>query len=275
MFCNVLNISSIESICNLIFESLTKYYITYKMKKSNIFVGLALTLFISQSMMAQYNPLGMENSFMQMDRQRGFILASSAALGSFLVSQFLLDDPQLTFYQAHCGYYWGYEGSGNGMPGGEEGESMVETNTYDNAGKLYQVTMQNFGVEREFAPWFSMRLEFNVQEMMGEDYFNAGAGIKTYYKWTFLRKKKIHPFIEYGAGIFCAIDKFPEDGSIATFNLNYALGAEYVLPNNDKIMLDFNFKHHSNNNLGDSNPGFDGNGFSLTYSWAWKEKVHR
>lgn len=238
-----------------------------EMRKLRLYGLVLVAVFIAESSFAQYNPLGQENSFLAMDRQTGFVVMTSAALGSYLISQFLTDDNKLDFYQAHIGYYSGKSGGGQMHP---ESMSDGQTDLYDQTD--YCIFMESFGVEREFSKWFSMRLEANIQEFTGDNYFSMGGGIKTYYKWTFLRKLRVHPFIEYGAGVFYAAKKFPEDGSRGTFNLNYAVGGEYILPNNDKIMADFNFKHHSNNNLGDANPGFDGNGVSVSYSWFWKEK---
>jgi hypothetical protein len=245
-----------------------------KMKKIKICCLLIIPILISNHSFGQYNPLGVENSKLAMDRQTGFIVMTSAALSSYLISQFLVNDPKLDFYQAHIGYYNGKSGTG-GSPMMDQLQTTDETTTTTSEQTDYNILMENFGVEREFTKWFSLRLEANVQQCFNSDYFTVGGGIKTYYKWTILRKKKIHPFIEYGAGVFLAAKKFPEDGSTGTFNLNYAIGGEYILPNNDKIMVDFNFKHHSNNNLGDSNPGFDSNGVSISYCWARDKKAKK
>ena len=177
---------------------------------------------------------------------------SGAALGSYLASEFLLEDEKLKFYQGHIGYYSGISGVHPGQ------EDTQET---------YSVFMQNFGIESEFSRWFSMRVEANIQEFTTTDYATMGTGLKFYSKWTALRKKKIHPFFEYGYGVFYAFDKFPQGSSNFTFNLSYAIGAEYILNNQNKIRLDFNFLHHSNNNLFTPNLGFDGNGVSISYSW--------
>jgi hypothetical protein len=229
------------------------------MRKVKFYISIIILTLLSNNIYCQYNPLGMENSFMQLDRQRGAIIMSSAALGSYLISKFLIKDVKIDYYQAHAGYFYGYSGGGWGP------SSQESTKT------PYNIFMESFGAEREYSHWFSLRLEGTLQEMSGKDYFTVGGGIKLYTKWTILRKKKIHPYIEYGGGVFCAVDKFPEDCSNITFNLNYAVGAEYILPNNDKIMVDANFKHHSNNNLWQPNYGFDGNGVSVSYCWFWKE----
>lgn len=221
-----------------------------KLKQFGLFFILCLSC---NSMQGQYNPLGVEQSFLELDREKGFLFMSSVALASYLVSDFLLQDEQLSFYQVHTGYYSGISGTDGGS---------VATN--------YQVYMQNVGVEREFSNWFSLRIELNLQEFSSSDYFTLGTGLKTYYKWTAYRAKKIHPFIEYGSGVFYAFDKFPQNASNFTFNLSYALGLEYILSNQHKIRMDYNYLHHSNNFLFDPNPGFDGNGVSLSYSWLFK-----
>lgn len=229
------------------------------MRKVRFCICILIITLLPNSTFCQLNPLGQENSFMELDRQRGGIIMVSAALGSYLVSRFFTNDAKINYYQAHTGYFYGYSGEGWGP------SSQASTKT------AYNIFMQNFGAEREYSRWFSLRLEGTIQEISGEDYFTVGGGIKIYTKWTFLRKKKLHPYIEYGGGIFYALKKFPEEGSLATFNLNYAIGAEYILPNNNKVRLSANYKHHSNNNLGDANPGFDGNGVSVSYSWFWKK----
>lgn len=233
------------------------------MKKPGFFLSAAVILIISNTAFADvFNPLGTENCVLALDRQTGFIVMSGSALVSYLISEFLSGVPHLDYYQFHGGYYYGESGGGGPAFPGEP------VYTPDN----YHVIMQNFGVEREFSPWFSLMLEANLQEMANANYFSMGIGLKPYVRWTFFRKWRIHPYIEYGAGIFYAFSEFPENGSKLTFNLNYALGLEYILPNKDKIRLDFNFKHHSNNNLFESNPGFDGNGVSISFCRYWKER---
>lgn len=230
--------------------------------RKNIFLFLIFAVLLSGNAFSDvFNPLGTENCFLGLDRQTGFLVMSGSALCSFLISEFLSEAPHMDYYQVHGGYYYGNSG----------GPASWGPETTD-SGSNYHVVMQNFGIEREFSRWFSMILEANVQEFAADDYFAMGIGLKTYMRWTLLRKYVIHPYFEYGAGVFCAFSDFPENGSHFTFNLNYAVGAEYILPNDDKIRLDWNFKHHSNNNFCDSNPGFDSNGVSLSYCWYWKEK---
>lgn len=223
------------------------------MKKFKVFLMLSILGFQCPSLFGQYNPLGVKKSFLELDRENGFLIMSGVALASYLVSDFLLENKQLSFYQAHVGYFTGTSGT--------DGASLTNK---------YQVWMQNFGVEREFSKWFSLRVELNLQEFSTKDYFTFGTGLKTYYKWTAFRSKKIHPFVEYGSGVFYAFDKFPKNASNLTFNLSYALGLEYILNKQSKIRMDYNYLHHSNNFLFDPNPGFDGNGVSISYSWLFE-----
>jgi hypothetical protein len=96
-------------------------------------------------------------------------------------------------------------------------------------------------------------------------------GINTYYRWYLFGKKKISPYIEYGAGLFYGFKKFPQNGSNFTFNLTNALGIEYTIKNQNKIRLSYGHIHQSNNNLFNENPGIDGNGLNFTYLWFFKK----
>ena len=214
------------------------------MKSKNIFFKfiILLCLFKSTLGFAQVNPLGIDNSFIGLDRENGFFIMSAVTLGSYFLIKHTSDNDRLDFYQAHAGYY-----NGDG----------------------YNVFMQNFGVEREYSPWFSMRAEGNIQEFIkntpGGSTF--GVGFKIYSHWSLFGQKKLSPFFEYGAGPFFALNKFPSNGSRFSFNLTYAVGLEYTLGNKNKIRFDVNFIHHSNAGLANRNPGFDSNGISVSYSW--------
>ncbi|MFK7933668.1 MAG: acyloxyacyl hydrolase [Saprospiraceae bacterium] len=170
---------------------------------------------------------------------------SGAAVGSILLVKLLDKDEKLGYYQGHVGYF-----NGDG----------------------YDVFMQNFGIERVFAPWYSLRIEANIQEFSSDSYSTGGLGIRNYTRWSIFGKKKVSPYFEYGIGLFTAFQAFPEGGSNFTFNQTLALGLELKLDNRNKIRLDYNAIHHSNNGLFDTNPGFDGNGVTLSYSWFWKQK---
>ncbi len=194
---------------------------------------------------AQLNPVSSEESFLVSNRQTQFFLMSGAAVGSLVLAKFLSKDPKLDYFQGHIGYF-----NGDG----------------------YNVYMQNFGVERAFAPWFALRIEGNIQEFSATDYSTAGLGLRFYTRWSIFGKKRLSPYFSYGAGAFNAFQAFPEGGSNFTFNQTLAVGLEFKLENKHKIRLDYNAIHHSNNGLFDSNPGFDGNGITLSYSWFWKQK---
>ena len=209
-----------------------------------VFVITAMFICISTvQSFAQWNPVSSEESFLVSNRQTQFYIMSGAAVSSLFLAKFLSNNPKLDYYQANLGYF-----NGDG----------------------YNIFMQNFGVERAFAPWFALKVEGNIQEYTGVDYSTASIGFRTYTRWSILGKKKISPYFEYGAGISNAIQEFPAGGSKFTFNQTLALGLEFKLANSNKIRLDYNTIHHSNNGLFESNPGFDGNGISLSYSWFWK-----
>lgn len=191
----------------------------------------------------QANPLGINNTFIGLDRENGVLIMSGIAIVSYFLTKKASEDSKLNFKQVHIAYF-----NGNG----------------------YNVYMQNFGFERVYAPWFSLRVEGNIQEFSKDNYSTFGLGIKMYSRYALFGKKNLSPFFEYGAGAFNAFKKFPEDGSTFTFNLTYALGLEFTLKNKNKIRVDVNFIHHSNAGLSDDNPGFDGNGISFSYSWFWK-----
>ena len=200
-------------------------------------------LFKTTVSFGQVNPLGIDNTFIGLDRQNGVIIMSGIAIASYFLSKKASEDSKLNFKQVHIAYF-----NGDG----------------------YDVFMQNFGFERVYRSWFSLRIEGNIQEFRKDNYNTFGLGIKLYSRYSLFGKKNLSPFFEYGAGIFNALKKFPENGSNFTFNLTYAVGLEYKFLNKNKMRIDYNFIHHSNGNLGDSNPGFDGNGISFSYSWFWK-----
>lgn len=197
----------------------------------------------STTSFGQVNPLGIENTFIGLDRQNGVIIMSGIAVASYFLTKKASEDSKLNFKQIHIAYF-----NGDG----------------------YDVYMQNFGLEREYSSWFSLRVEGNIQEFSKDNYSTFGLGIKLYSRYSLFGKKNLSPYFEYGAGIFNAFKKFPENGSTFTFNLTYAVGLEYKFPNKNKIRVDYNFIHHSNAGLADDNPGFDANGISFSYSWFWK-----
>ena len=141
---------------------------------------------------------------------------------------------------------------------------------------LKNVWHQSFGLEKRVAPWFAFAAELNLQEwndnspeLAPEKRFGIGVGIMTYYRWYLLGRKKVSPFLEYGTGLFQGFEKFPHNGTRFTFNHATRLGVELTFKNNDRFRLGYGQLHQSNNGLERANPGFDANGFSVSYSWFW------
>lgn len=186
--------------------------------------------------------------------QETFFGVMGAAILSYTLAEVVFKDGEnMNFYQVRTGmndeYVWG----------------------------LKSVWHQNFGVENRVAPWFAFAAEFNLQEWNDrtpeidkKNKFGLGAGIMTYYRWYLLGKKRISPYIEYGTGLFLGFEKFPYNGSNFTFNHSTQLGLEYTLKNKHKIRLGYGQFHQSNNGLSSRNPGYDANGFSISYACFWK-----
>ncbi len=142
---------------------------------------------------------------------------------------------------------------------------------------LRSVWHQNIGVENRVAPWFAFAAEMNVQQwndrspdIEKKSKFGFGTGIMSYYRWYLFGKKRFSPYLEYGTGLFWGFEKFPRNGSKFTFNHSTQVGIEYTLKNRNKIRLGYGQFHQSNNGLFSSNPGYDANGFSISYSCFWK-----
>jgi len=176
--------------------------------------------------------------------QRTFIGVLSAATISYGLAQFIFkDNAHLNYYQARAGVF--------GTLGGT-------------------VMMENFGIEKRLTPWFGLGLEINNQQWIYEEGNGAGMGFNTYYRWHLFGRKKLSPFIEYGAGFFYGFSEFPPDGTNFTFNLTTQVGAEYTFENKNKLRLGYGHIHQSNNDLLEPNPGEDGNGLNITHLWSWK-----
>lgn len=176
--------------------------------------------------------------------QESFMVLSGAAITSYVLSEFLLKDIEdLNYYQARIGVI--------GTTGGT-------------------VTLENFGIEKRLSHWFGIGLELNNQQWFYEDNNGLGVGFNTYYRWYLLGKKRLSPYIEYGAGVFYGFSKFPPEGQQFSFNLTTQIGAEYTFKNQDKVRLSYGHLHQSTNDLIVPNPGEDGNGFNITYLWFWK-----
>lgn len=142
---------------------------------------------------------------------------------------------------------------------------------------LRNVWHQNVGIEHRVATWFSISAQFNFQQWQDQspqieskDKFGLGTGLMTYYRWYVLGKKRISPFIEYGTGIFYGFKKFPYNGTNFTFNNSTQLGVEYTLKNKSKVCLSYGNFNQTNYNWLDSNPSYNGNGFSIRYSLKMK-----
>ena len=111
------------------------------MKKSIILFSIILCtiLFPSTKLNAQINPLGRANTVIGLDRQNGAILMVALGVGSYFLTKNVPEENKAEFYQLHFAFF---EGDG------------------------YSVYMQNFGVEREYSNWFSLRAEGNIQEFI-------------------------------------------------------------------------------------------------------------
>lgn len=183
--------------------------------------------------------------------QETFIGVMGLAIISYSLEEFVFENHEnINFYQGRAGmnneYAWG----------------------------LKNVWHQNIGLEHRVASWFSLSAEFNIQQwndqtpfIDSQGKFGIGVGLMTYYRWYLFGKKRVSPYIEYGTGIFSGFEKFPYNGTKFTFNHSTQLGIEYTLKNKSKIRAGYGNFHQSNNGwIGDSNPGYDGNGFSIGYA---------
>lgn len=175
--------------------------------------------------------------------QTSFLVVMGAAVASYGLAEFVCRDTNLNFYQARLGFI---QGQGN-----------------------TSVIIENFGIEKRVAPWFAIAIELNNQQWFNQEARGMGVGLNTYYRWYAFGKKRVSPFIEYGAGLYHGFNAFPTDGTRFTFNLTTALGVEYTLNNQNKLRVSYGHLHQSNNDLLPTNPGFDGNGFSISYSQFW------
>lgn len=143
---------------------------------------------------------------------------------------------------------------------------------------LKSVWNQGFGIEHQVASWFTLAGEINLQQWQDrtqgidqEDEFGLGAGSKIYFRWYAFGKKRLSPYLEYGTGLFFGFEKFPYNGTNTTFNHSSHLGFEYTLKNENKIRISYGNFHQSNNGwIGNTNPGYDGNGFYINYAWQIK-----
>lgn len=195
--------------------------------------------------------LGPESPLTLTSEETFYGVMGAAAL-SYILSEYVgRDHPDLHFYQARIGanneYFWGHR----------------------------HVFLQNVGVENRVAPWFAFAAEANLQQWsertpdVNADRFGFGLGLMTYYRWYIFGKKKVSPYLEYGTGLFYGASRFPYNGSNFTFNHSTQIGVEVTLPSEDRVRIGYGQFHQSNNGLVSRNPGYDANGFSISYSWRW------
>jgi len=182
------------------------------------------------------------------------VVVLGAAVLSYTLAEFIFKEGEnLNFYQARIGmnkeYFWG----------------------------LRKLHHQNFGIENRVAPWFAFALETSFQQwnditpnIEDEFSFGLGAGLMSYYRWYLFGKKKLSPFMEYGTGFFYGAENFPFNGTNFTFNHSTQFGLEYTFKNNNKIRVTYGYFNQSNHALVQPNPGYDADGFSISYSWFWK-----
>jgi hypothetical protein len=141
---------------------------------------------------------------------------------------------------------------------------------------MRKVWHQSFGIEHRVSSWFSVSLDYTLQEFRDNtphlklgDRSGFGTGIMTYYRWFIFGNYKISPYIEYGTGIFLGFEKFPYNGTHYTFNNSTLIGIEVTLSESSKLRLGYGNYNQSNYNLNEHNPAHDADGFSLVYSWKW------
>ena len=195
-----------------------------------------------------------DSDFTLNDSDTFFTVVGAAALSYILADVVFKNEENMLYYQGRIG--------------------MTRENEWD-----YLTTYrQNLGAENRLANWFTAAVEFNIQEwyddtpgMNDSDRFGIGMGVTTYYRWYVLGKLPVSPFIEYGTGVFYGLKKFPDNGTNFTFNLSSQLGLEFTFKSKNKLRLSYGQFHQSNNGWLDPNPGYEGNGFSLVYSWYWTE----
>lgn len=198
------------------------------------------------------------NSPLTLTSTETFIGFTAAAGLSYILAEYVLkDEENINYYTLRAGM----------------------NDEYQHA--LKSVWHQGFGLEHRVASWFSLLGEINLQQwedrttgINDNEKFGIGAGAKMYFRWYLFGKKRISPYLEYGTGVFYGFKKFPYNGTNFTFNHSSLLGVEYTIKNGNKVRLGYGNFHQSNNGwIGNSNPGYDGNGFSISYSWVIKKKL--
>jgi hypothetical protein len=177
--------------------------------------------------------------------QNGFLVLMGAAVTSYALSEYVFDYKDKNYYHFRVGYY---------------GSSSAKTS----------VLIQQLGIEKRLAPWYSIGLEVNLQEWYEQEGTTGiGAGVIPYYRWYLFGTKKIRAYLEYGAGVFYGLSKFPSNGSNFTFHLNSQIGVEYALHNRNLVRVSYGHLHQSNNGLLEPNPGVDLDGVNLIILFYW------
>lgn len=231
------------------------------MTLKRIFLIISVALISNNQVFTQINNngwfsfpgLGPESPLSLTSEETFYGVIGAAALSYTLTELVFKNHENLNFYQIGGGmnneYFWG----------------------------LRKVFHQNFGVEKRAAPWFAFALEYNFQQWGDQtpkldknEKFGLGMGIMTYYRWYLFGKKRLSPYLEYGTGLFWGFKEFPYNGTAFTFNHSTQVGLEYTFENKNKARMGYGQFHQSNNYLFDRNPGYDGNGFNVSYSWFWK-----
>jgi len=187
-------------------------------------------------------------------KKEAFYGVMGMAVVSYALSEFILKDSEnVNFYKVRLGasneHFWGFR----------------------------KVSYQSIGLDKSVSNWFAISGEFHLQQWLDQSpqmetkrSLGMGAGLMTYYRWYLLGKLRLSPYFEYGIGSFMGFKAFPVKGSHFTFSHTSQFGLEYTFKNKDRLRLSYGLFHQSNNNLLDYNPGYDANGFNISYSWYWK-----
>jgi opacity protein-like surface antigen len=94
------------------------------------------------------------------------------------------------------------------------------------------------------------------------------------FKFMFLAKKRLKPYVQVGAGLLYAQKPVPVPYSKRfNFTGDFGGGFMYMLSENRTINLGYKYFHISNGNIGGkiNNPGFNANVFYLNYSFFFKK----
>lgn len=177
------------------------------------------------------------------NQNRFMIAAGLGAVSAWITEGLLQDEEKLNFFNVQGEFYSGSRST--------------------------TILSQGFAVERRSSHWFSLGLEVMSQQFLSPTYSGFGGSFNPQFRWYLFGKSPLSPYAGYTAGLFYGNTEFPEYGTQFTFRLLYMLGLEYKLTAEQRLRVSFGHLHHSNNNLLDVNPGFDGNGFAIGYAWAW------